>query len=95
MRYEVKVGKDLPLHNVEIEEKRRLITELVRSTIAIAVIGASMLALLCAAAVGVYRGDFSPLLAVWSVVGPMLGLIVGHYFRGAGRGDNEDNPSTA
>jgi purine-cytosine permease-like protein len=93
MRYRPKVGKEFPVSS--FKEKTQYLTERTRSVIAIAVVGAAILALLVAALVSTHRGNFGPLLATWGVVGPMLGVILGHYFPNAGKGDDEDHTSTA
>jgi len=36
--------------------------------------------LIGAAALGLRRGDFGPLLAVWTVVGPAYGLMAPYFF---------------
>jgi hypothetical protein len=94
LKFKVNIGRKFPVNRVE-EEKRRYLEELTRSRIAIPLVWASILALLGAAALTAYDRDFSPLLATWGVVGPILGLIIGHYFQGARKGDNEDHTSTA
>jgi hypothetical protein len=92
MRYVPKVGKEFPVSSVK--EKAQYLTEFTRSTIAISVVAAAILALLVAAAIGAYHGDFGALSTLWSAVSLPLGLIVGYYFRGAGKGD-EDHTSSA
>lgn len=42
-------------------------------------------AMLGAAAIGAQHGDFSTLRMLWSVIGLQLGLVIGHYFRSAGK----------
>jgi hypothetical protein len=59
-----------------------------------AVVGAAMLSLLVTVSICAYRGEFTSLLTVWAVVGPILTWIFGYYFRGSEQGD-EDHTSTA
>jgi membrane protein DedA with SNARE-associated domain len=85
MSYEPKVGKEFPVSSVK--EKTKYLTEFTRSTIAICLVVTSVLALVVTAAVCAYRGDFDFLQTLWAVIGPLLGSIVGYYFRGSDRGD--------
>ncbi len=87
MRYVPKVGKEFPVSSAK--EKAQYLAEFTRSTIAISVVVAAILALLVAAAIGACHGEFSALRTLWSVISLPLGLVIGHYFRGAG--DNEDH----
>jgi hypothetical protein len=41
--------------------------------------------MLGAAAIGTQHGDFSAVRMLWSVIGLQLGLVIGHYFRSAGK----------
>jgi hypothetical protein len=93
MRYKPKVGNDFPVR--QVKEQTRYLTEFTRSTIAISVVVAAILALLVAAAIGAYHGEFSALRTLWSVISLPLGLVIGHYFRGAGKGDDENYQSSA
>jgi len=92
MSYEPKIGKDLPV--TRAEENTRYLTEFTRSTLAIVGVVVGMLSLLVTASICASRGDFSPLLTVWAVVGPMLTWIFGYYYRGSDQGD-ENHKSTA
>jgi len=92
MRYEPKAGKEFPLGHVK--ERTRYLTEVTRSTIAICVVVAGILALLGAAGIGAYQDDFGLLRALWDVISFPLGLIVAYYFRGSDQGD-EEHKSTA
>jgi len=93
MKYRPKVGKEFPVSDVK--ERTQYLTEYTRTVIAIAVVGAAILALLGAAAIGAYHGDFGALGTLWSAISLPLGLVVGYYFRGAGQGDNENHKSSA
>jgi hypothetical protein len=93
MRYEPKVGDEFPVR--QVKEQTRYLTEVTRSTIAIAVVAAGTLSLLVAAAIGAYHGDFGALWTLWSAISLPLGLIVGYYFRGSNQGDSEDDEGAA
>jgi hypothetical protein len=92
MPYKPKVGEEFPVAGAK--EKTQYLIESTRSKIAMAVVGAAMLSLLLTVSICAYRGEFTSLLTVWAVVGPILTWIFGYYFRGSEQGD-EDHTSTA
>ena len=61
MRYEPKIGKELALTPAVIAAKTRRLTEVTRSTIALAIVIVVLRALAIAAAFCAYRGDFQVL----------------------------------
>jgi tellurite resistance protein TehA-like permease len=95
MRYEPKIGKELVLTAAVIVAKTRHLTEVTRSTIALAIVAVVLIALAATAAFCLYRGDYQVLQTLWAVVAAPLGCIIGYYFRGTGTNGKEDHPSTA
>ena len=91
MRYEPKIGKELAVTAAVIAAKTRHLTEVTRSTIALAIVIVVLLALGTAAAFCAYRGDFQVLQTLWAVVAAPLGCIIGYYFRGTGTNGKEDH----
>lgn len=92
MRYKPKIGEGVELTAAVIAAKTRHLTEVTRSTIALAVVIVVLLTLAAAAAVCAYRGDFQLLQTLWAVVAAPLGCIIGYYFRGTGTDGKEDYP---
>jgi hypothetical protein len=95
MKYKPKIGNDFPVTKEVIVAKTKQMTEFTRSTIALSVVLFGVFALIAAAAVGVYKGEFSSLQTLWAVFAAPLGWIVGYYFRGNSTNDQEDNESAA
>lgn len=95
MRYKPKIGEELELSVAVIAAKTRHLTEVTRSTIALAIVGVVLLALAAAAAFCAFRGDFRVLQTLWAIVAAPWGCIIGYYFRGQGTNGKEDYPSTA
>jgi di/tricarboxylate transporter len=95
MRYEPKIGKELALTATVIAAKTRHLTEVTRSTIALAIVMVVLLALATAAAFCAYHGDFQVLQTLWAVVAAPLGCIIGYYFRGTGTNGKEDHTGAA
>jgi hypothetical protein len=95
MRYKPRIGEELHLTSDEIVAKTRHLTEVTRSTIALCVIVASLLALAFAAVLGALKGDFGYLQTLWAIIAAPLGGIVTFYFRGHIRHGQKDDESTA
>ena len=95
MRYEPRIGEELPLTGDVIAAKTRHLTEVTRSTIALCIIIASLLALASAATLGALKGDFGYLQTLWAIIAAPLGGIVTYYFRGHMLHGQNDNASTA
>jgi di/tricarboxylate transporter len=95
MRYEPKIGREVELTAAVIAAQTRHLTELTRSTIALAVVIVVLLALAVAAAFCAFRGDFQLLQTLWAVVAAPLGCIIGYYFRGTGTNGKEDYTGAA
>lgn len=95
MRYEPRVGDEFHLTGDLIAAKTRHLTEVTRSTIALSIIVASLLALAFAAALGALKGDFGYLQTLWAIIAAPLGGIVTFYFRGHILHGQKDDTSTA
>jgi uncharacterized membrane protein len=95
MRYKPKIGEELELSAAVLAAKTRHLTEVTRSTIALAIVGVVLLILVATAALCAMRGDYQVFQVVWAVVAAPLGCIIGYYFRGAGTNGKEDYTSTA
>jgi hypothetical protein len=95
MRYEPRIGDEFPLTSDIIVAKTKHLTEVTRSTIALCIIVASLLALAFTAALGALKGDFGYLQTLWAIIAAPLGGIVTFYFRGHILHDQKDNESTA
>lgn len=95
MRYKPKIGEELEFDAALVAAKTRHLTELTRSTIALAIVGVVLLALAVTAALCAYGGDFGVLRTLWEVVAAPLGCIIGYYFQGTGTNGKEDHPRTA
>jgi len=95
MRYKPKIGEELALSAAVIAAKTRHLTEVTRSTIALAIVIVVLLALATAAAFCAYRGDFQVLQTLWVIVAAPLGCIIGYYFRGTGTNGKEDHAGAA
>jgi hypothetical protein len=81
MRFKPRIGDEFPLTEKVIDAKSRHLAEFTRSTIALCVIIASLLALLLAAVLGWRAGDFGYLRTAWDVVAFPAGAVVTFYFR--------------
>jgi hypothetical protein len=55
-------------------------TSRTRDKIAWFVLGCGSLAMALAAADGFYSGNFGTMKDVWTVTGPIIGIVVGYYF---------------
>lgn len=90
-RFKVRIGSSFEIDDLSIEDTDGVApvaqaAEVVaaastRAFVVRAVVYAVLVALLGAAAIGVYTADFGHLSAVWMATGPLIGAIVGHYFR--------------
>jgi hypothetical protein len=89
MRFNPKVGEELPLSADLVSARTEHVREITRSSIAILMVAASLVALALAAGYGTVAGDFRVLQVLWGVVAAPLGWIIGHYFRGGS--DAEDD----
>jgi hypothetical protein len=95
MRYKPKIGEEFALHAAVIAAKTRYLTEVTRSTVALAVVVVALVALAATAAFSAWRGDFQVLRTVWEVVAAPSGIIIGYYFRGTGTNGKDDYASSA
>jgi ribosomal protein L20 len=95
MKFKPKIGNDFPIPKEVILARARWMTEFTRSMIAISVVLLAILALIITAAFGAYYGDFNQLRDLWAIIAAPLGWIIGYYFRGNSRNDEEDNASAA
>ena len=95
MRYEPRIGVELPLAAAVIAAQTRYLTEVTRSAIALAIILVALVALVATAAFCLYRENFHVLQTLWAIVAAPLGCIIGYYFRGTGTNGKEDNPGAA
>jgi hypothetical protein len=95
MKYKPKIGNDFPVTKEVIFAETKRMTEFTRSTIALSVVLFGIIALIAAAAVGVYKGEFSALQALWAISAAPLGWIIGYYFRGNSSNGQKDNESAA
>jgi hypothetical protein len=73
MRYEPRIGDEFHLTGDVIAAKTRHLTEVTRSTIALCIILASLVALAFAAALGALKGDFGYLQTLWAIIAAPLG----------------------
>lgn len=55
-----------------------------RTYISYAIVGTTIIFLLGSAIVSLLVGSFGPLIAIWSVVGPLVGALTGYYYKMAG-----------
>jgi hypothetical protein len=62
-------------------------TSRTRDRIAYFVLACGSVAMIAAAGYGFYSGDFGALKDVWTVAGPIIGVVVGYYFH-RGRKDS-------
>jgi di/tricarboxylate transporter len=95
MRYKPEIGEELALSAVVIAAKTRHLTEVTRSTIALAIVIVVLITLAATASFCLYRGDFQVLQTLWAVVAAPLGCIIGYYFRGTGTNGKEDHAGAA
>ena len=87
---DLKVGTEFEL----IEVKRSYLREWTRTTIALVIVAACVVALLAAAYFEIGSGDGNAVLKVWAVVGPLLASVTTYYFRGSKPGgENNDQGS--
>lgn len=86
-------GKFTPAIGTELPLEAKIIEEKTRSLIAIILIATCILALIFSGIQGFYKGDYTALLVVWSVVSIPMGTVVTHYFRDRrtpGGGDDKE-----
>ncbi|NJD36148.1 MAG: hypothetical protein FIA96_15185 [Betaproteobacteria bacterium] len=93
MRYKPKIGEELALSAAVIAAKTRQARECTRSTIALLIMVAALLALVSGARFGLYHGDFSVLQTVWAIIAVPVGYVIAHYFRDSNTDGKEDNNS--
>jgi len=91
MLFEPRIGNEFEV----ISAKTRYLTEFTRSTIALCFVVVGALGLIFAAVLGAVKGDFGCLQTLWAIVGPLLGGILGFYFRGHILHGQKDDTSTA
>ncbi|MFT4120556.1 hypothetical protein [Bradyrhizobium sp.] len=80
-RRSLAVGQEFDIENVELSEA------ITRSRIVWVVFGTIAAFLMGSAALGLYKGEFSALQAVWSATAPVYGAIAGYFF--SRQGDNK------
>ncbi|GLS68728.1 hypothetical protein [Methylobacterium tardum] len=81
MKRHVIVGEPFDVKVRVIEDPTKSEDGLARNVITFAVIGLCSIFLLGAACLGVMTSNWTPLQAIWSVVGPLFGTIGGYYYR--------------
>jgi hypothetical protein len=95
MKYEPRIGTEFPISKEIVAATTHQITELTRSTIALAFLSFGGLALALAAIYCIHKEDFQVLLTLWAVLAAPLGAIVYHYFPGRNLDGKNDDESPA
>lgn len=90
-RFKVKMGSSFEVDEVELGDvndiakvahaAEAVAEATTRAFVVKALVSAVLVALLGAAAIGLFSGEFGHLKSVWLGVGPMVGAVIGHYFR--------------
>jgi hypothetical protein len=82
MAFKPNIGEEFPLDVQSLNARRSLLEEITRSYLTAAVLIVAVLFLIGAAILGLEKGSFEQLGAVWNALAAPLGAIVGYYLPG-------------